>query len=499
MSESLLPSRPSLEHLKAQAKDLLGAFRADDPTARERIRPYFLAASRLGLNDVQLVIAREYGFVSWPVLSSHVSLAAVSGQIERADHLTGLAVCRGNAVAIIELLANEPTLGNVTLSAACATGNVAAVTRFLDVDPALVQAKVGPKTWEPLLYVAFSCLLGEPSHRSDLIAVGRLLLRHGADPNTHWLQDGERETCLYGATGVNDCPELALALIESGANPDDNEALYHATELKTPACLFLLLEHGGDLRSHNVLGHLLDREEPEWVCRTLTFAASPAEIPPVLSHALRRGRSPDMFRVLIASGMNLDTPDRTGLSPFQLATRLGRTEVRELLANAGCDPTLTATDIILGSLARGEPVGPDEIGADIVRQIDAETPVPTLCLLTENGNDAALGTLLIAGANPNVRDENGWTPLHHAALRGGAKAVAALLCHGADPTIHERAHNATPVGFACHGSEYNRSVGQDAYIDTIRVLIEAGGAVLETAYGSAEVQAFLVSRGARAA
>ena len=42
--------------------------------------------------------------------------------------------------------------------------------------------------------------------------------------------------------------------------------------------------------------------------------------------------------------------------------------------------------------------------------------------------------LLAAGANPNVRQSHGWTPLHGAAHNGDRASVDALLRAGADPT-----------------------------------------------------------------
>jgi uncharacterized protein len=42
--------------------------------------------------------------------------------------------------------------------------------------------------------------------------------------------------------------------------------------------------------------------------------------------------------------------------------------------------------------------------------------------------------LLEAGANPNVRQSAGWTPLHAAAMDGDLTSVELLLASGADPT-----------------------------------------------------------------
>jgi hypothetical protein len=93
MPSKSLPSSPSLDHLKYQAKDLLNASKTGNPEAFSRIRefhPKFAGQSRadvqvarVSLSDAQLVIAREYGFESWPALKQHVeSLAQRAARTE---------------------------------------------------------------------------------------------------------------------------------------------------------------------------------------------------------------------------------------------------------------------------------------------------------------------------------------------------------------------------------------------------------------------------------
>ena len=53
-----LPQQPNLEHLRKQAKALLVELQQRDPT--------------LQLADAQHALAREYGFLSWPKLKTHV-------------------------------------------------------------------------------------------------------------------------------------------------------------------------------------------------------------------------------------------------------------------------------------------------------------------------------------------------------------------------------------------------------------------------------------------
>ena len=82
MRQKQFPPKPSLEHLKSQAKKLLKAYRVGSVDAIDRIRSFFprlsnatdaeIQQSELGLQDAQLVIAREYGFENWSQLKERV-------------------------------------------------------------------------------------------------------------------------------------------------------------------------------------------------------------------------------------------------------------------------------------------------------------------------------------------------------------------------------------------------------------------------------------------
>src|SRR5262245_15013613 len=111
-----LPENPSLEFDKKKAKQLLDDARSGNEPALLRFRthhPRFaeLAASgSVALHDAQLVIAREYGFASWPrwkdfVVSRRQSLAERAAELVRA-------ACSGNMRKAATLLAAEPTLSS---------------------------------------------------------------------------------------------------------------------------------------------------------------------------------------------------------------------------------------------------------------------------------------------------------------------------------------------------------------------------------------------------
>jgi hypothetical protein len=80
-----LPARPSLEYERKEAKALLRRLRAGDPDALVRARAMHPTTDashpeRIRLADAQLVIAREYGFRSWP------RLVRWFGDVERQRH-----------------------------------------------------------------------------------------------------------------------------------------------------------------------------------------------------------------------------------------------------------------------------------------------------------------------------------------------------------------------------------------------------------------------------
>jgi hypothetical protein len=85
MFQRTLPARPSIENLRKQAKDLAKAYRAGRPAARARVAAIRLAALPtnhiLTLADAQHVLAREYGFKSWPQLVRHLTLDPVARRL----------------------------------------------------------------------------------------------------------------------------------------------------------------------------------------------------------------------------------------------------------------------------------------------------------------------------------------------------------------------------------------------------------------------------------
>ncbi len=110
-----LPTRrmrehPDLEQLKRQAKELLRGFAAGEAAAVAEVHAHYRAADTKGfaLHDAQLVIARSYGFDSWPKLKAYVDGVTVR---RLAD-----AILAGDLARVEAMLRARPEIAGLTMS-----------------------------------------------------------------------------------------------------------------------------------------------------------------------------------------------------------------------------------------------------------------------------------------------------------------------------------------------------------------------------------------------
>ena len=274
MPVSPLPENPSLENLRHRAKGLLEEVRAGRPEALARVREFHpkgeVAAAGLALSGAQLVLARSYGFSSWPKLKRHVETIAPfrfdpTADVENApdsaaDTFVRLACLdygrwqRSDLPKAKAMLEAEPGICASSIFAAAAAGDVSAARAMLDADPGSARRAGGPFGWEPLLYACYS-RFGEAAPRSTL-EVARLLLERGADPNAGFLWQGNLPpfTALTGAFGEGEGgasqpahprrDELARLLLDAGADPNDGQTLYNRHFREDDGHLRLLFEYG---------------------------------------------------------------------------------------------------------------------------------------------------------------------------------------------------------------------------------------------------------------
>src|SRR5262245_45506911 len=79
-----LPKHPNLEQPQKQAKELLEHYRSGDSAAIAEIHKFERSPdpSTFALNDAQLVLARAYGYESWPKLKAFVDGANIASFAE---------------------------------------------------------------------------------------------------------------------------------------------------------------------------------------------------------------------------------------------------------------------------------------------------------------------------------------------------------------------------------------------------------------------------------
>jgi ankyrin repeat protein len=110
-----LPTRrmrehPDLEQLKRQAKELLQAFQAGDSAAAAEVNAHYDRAdtASFALHDAQLVIARSYGFDSWPKLKAYVDGVTIRRLVD--------AVSGGDIERVRTMIRARPELADMQLS-----------------------------------------------------------------------------------------------------------------------------------------------------------------------------------------------------------------------------------------------------------------------------------------------------------------------------------------------------------------------------------------------
>ena len=162
---------------------------------------------------------------------------------------------------------------------------------------------------------------------------------------------------------------------------------------------------------------------------------------------------PDVVELLIQRGANVNAASKKGFTPLIFATMKNDAATIRHLIKAGADPNYAL---------------PDEDKTKMLVVAGAY-----------HSTDAAIA-LLDGGANPNVADRTGKTPLHLAAQSGALDLVKKLISKGADlnaktakaPTVEEFA-------FRRAGGEQTALLlaAKFNHVDVMRALIDAGADV----------------------
>ena len=467
-------ARLNLEYYRKQAKALLKAAKAKDATALQRLD---LHSPKLGsspaLHDAQLTIAREQGFPSWPRFKEFIVESNLNFQELVAAFIDA---ATSDFKRAEEILSAHPKIADAGFYVALVLGDHQQVDYVLTETPSLTNAKSGPQNCEPLIYLCFSKYANGKSNRvPDMVETARVLLRHGADPNSSFLPEdlpNNPLSCLYAATGLNNNADLGRVLLEAGANPNDGESLYHSTEHPDLACMKLLLRYKADPNRANALRHILDYEHSEGVQLLLDAGADPNDPnergDTALHWAVWRGRSVKIITMLLERGADINIKKKDGRTAYALAVLGGQKELAALLESRGANTDLSELDQFVAASTNVDQQLP---APPSIRALpEYEHLVPHLAAVH---NTAAVRGLLVAGLPVNARGEHGGTALHWACWKGYADLVKLLLSHHAALDIKDQSFQAPPSGWLHHGTQNCGEPGGD-YAEVARLLIAAG-------------------------
>jgi hypothetical protein len=272
MDAKELPARPSLEQYKKQAKDLLKSCKAGESEAVQRVLKYHphpnkfsdsgASKPKFTLTAVQITIAREHGFESWPKFVKRIEELAAQVFVESVAEpyaafikeasvpLDGSWHASGTLDRAQAILAAHPEVARRDMYTTAILGDDDGVRAFIAQDARSAGAKGGPLGWDALTYLCFSRYLRLDKTRSDgFVRAAKALLDAGVNANTGWMEknhqpEPEWESAIYGAAGVAHHAELTRLLLERGADPNDGETPYHVPETRDNAALKILVESG---------------------------------------------------------------------------------------------------------------------------------------------------------------------------------------------------------------------------------------------------------------
>ncbi|MDA2890576.1 hypothetical protein PDG61_06620 [Mycolicibacterium sp. BiH015] len=372
---SMLPDNPSLNRLRVEARTLQRQADAGVADALDAVRRHHpradiaLAPDRFALHDAQLTVARRYGFSGWPGLVHFLEAAAAlsvdparidENELSAADKFCSLSVLHYTEAdapprwaAAAHLLAAAPELVNDHIWAAAAANDPDALARQLAAG-ATVTEKGGPLGWEPLLYLCYS---RSPATSLDqTLAAATLLLDAGADPDAGYLWRGMSTpfTALTGVFGEGElgprrqprhpfAADLASLLLERGAHPVDQQALYNRMFRRDNSHLELLFAHGladaGPSPWERRLGEAMETRAQMWR-RQISWAAEHG-FSERLSMLARHGVDTAGVAVAVADlPADPDILDDNGATALHHAAWDGDLELIDRLLDAGADPTI---------------------------------------------------------------------------------------------------------------------------------------------------------------
>ncbi|MEM1300998.1 MAG: ankyrin repeat domain-containing protein [Pseudomonadota bacterium] len=446
-----------LDQLRRAAKTLKKSYDAGEAGARQAVRGLW-GKEPQSHADFLHVIARQHGFISWPRLK----WAAETIGLERAEAQEKLkmALYNGNQPAVQALMSATPDLAEGHFGLLCALYDLTGVEAMLAEEPGLATEAVGPR--RPILHLACSHWhrMGGASDAS--VEVAKILAAHGADVNDAWSgqlggpDSSERLSVLYSALGHAKNLPLARWLLEQGADPNDGESLYHATELGHADGVRMLLGSGARPEGTQALLRAIDFDDAEMVALLLAAGADPNESLTAgynaLHHAALRDAGKGVVDLLVQNGARVDDV-YAGMMPHAYARLVGGTAVQTALEAMGAPEDMPDAIRPLTDPEETRPVDPAALPTELFTiMVD---------LIHRPNTMDQIRRMIDAGFPWDAPDSMGVTPVQAAGWIGWPDRLAYFLKLSPDLS-HVNDFGGNLLGTILHGSEHAPArVGQD--------------------------------------
>jgi ankyrin repeat protein len=501
MSKSL-PSRPNLEQLKNQAKDLLKAQQSSDAEALGRIRanhPDYANASddevraaRFSLSDAQLAVAREYGFASWPKLKQHVEslLLEIGDPVE----LFKRAFKTDDAVFLRKLIERFPQMKARVNEPVAAFDSPAIIhVRSPEMLEAMLEAGAdinGRSRWWAGGFGLLDC--AEPELAAYAIKRGAIVDAHAAarlgmldrlrglitaDPSLVHARGGDGQTPLHFASTV----PIAEYLLEHGAEIDARDVDHESTPAQ-----WMIRER------QDVARYLVKRG-----CKTdILMAAALGDLELVRKHldadpnCIHTRVSHEYFPMINAKAGGAIYQWTLGwyVSAHDVAKQFRHEDVyRLLMERSPKDVRLiaacwSADEDAAKRLLRENP----ELVAGLSKAYQRQ-----VAHAARNNNLAAVRIMLAAGLPVDAVGQHSATPLHWSAFHGNAAMALEILRHNPPLELKDGDFQSTPLGWAIYGSENGWYCETGNYAGTVEILLNAGAKLPESDGGTKPVKEVL--------
>ena len=279
--------------------------------------------------------------------------------------------------------------------------------------------------------------------------------------------------------------DVVKVLVEHGVNTNARKpyGYYRLTPLLVAAercneeISILLIENGADVDGKDYLGQTAIFFTSRFAIVEIILQDSAVRTP-LMSHIVRGNE--DIVSYWVAHGADVRRKEIAG----QTAHLSGHLAIVEVLVDGGTKVNVQDSAVrtpLMSHIVRGnEDIVSYSVahGADVHRE---DTAGQTALHLT--GHLAIAKILVDGGANINVQDDKGRTPLMIHTEEGNKDIVSYLIAHGAD-IDRKDSQGQTALHYACHRGQmrdvYTLSVGSsDVTYEIVKLLVDCGSNIEE--------------------